>query len=117
MITPEHIKYDTCPECHAPFKTFGREATEWDSTAEIRRHVNGGIWEYIIFTCGRKDAFIPNFGRIETEHPCENSVARRERKKQRELVMAGLKTHINSLMTVDDSFRADLLRRIGVYGG
>jgi hypothetical protein len=102
-----HITYEVCPECKSPCHQHGFEISYNDKT--IRRHVNGEIWEYVVFTCGRRDNYIPNMRGIETYTPCSNNVEQRERKQKRKEATAQVLKTIKSL-DVDDDFRARLKR-------
>lgn len=113
MIQPKHIHYESCPDCGAPFRMFGREVGTADKA--IRQHTNGGIWEYIIFTCERKDAFIPNFDRIQTERPCSNTPETQALMAKRRAAAIRIGVLIENL-DVDDHFR-DRIRRDYSYIG
>ena len=105
-----HIGYNVCPDCGAEFVEFGRKT---GVDGHVNRHVNGGTWEYIRFACGRKDGYIPNFLKIETEYPCQNSAdAVAKRIKRREAKMSLTSALI--ALDVDDDYRHELARNLGV---
>jgi hypothetical protein len=109
-IVPKHIDYSACPDCGAEFVEFGRET---GVGGKVNRHVNGGVREYIRFACGRKDEYIPNFLKIKTEYPCQNTPDAVEQRRKRGCAKVSLTTAIRAL-DVDDDYRHELARNLGV---
>lgn len=88
----EHIQNANCPECGARWVEAGVETSYYDGA--VKRHVNGGTWEFILYACGRKDGYVPNFLTVETKKPCSHSPAvvanNRRRAKAKKSLMAAL---------------------------
>jgi len=108
MIKLNHIDYDFCPECHAVCHQMGLE-TSYDG--KINQHVSGDRWEYVVFTCGRKDVFIPNFMSIETKSPCRNSAEETIKASKRVTAYNSAKALIEGL-DVDASYKDSMLRSL-----
>jgi DNA-directed RNA polymerase subunit RPC12/RpoP len=113
LIDLKHINYNKCPECGSPASSIGLEtyAYQDDTPKKISQHTNGGRWEYIIFTCGRKDQYAPNFESIQTEYPCPQRSAAVLIKQKRKLATKHLIGVLDGL-DVDDYFKETLEHEI-----
>jgi hypothetical protein len=113
LIKFDHIDYSTCPTCGSPAHTTGVKthyASEGE-TVDILQHVNGGRWEYVIFTCGRRDEFIPNFSGIRTEIGCPRTEEIQLRIRKRKEATAHTLEFVSRL-DVDDVFKESLRKEI-----
>jgi hypothetical protein len=113
LIHLEHIDYNVCPDCGAPAHNVGVKTSyaSDDETAKILEHVNGGRWEYVVFTCGRRDEFIPNFNGIRTERICPHIPEIQLRVRKRKEATDHLLEFVSRLDT-DTTFKESLRNEI-----
>lgn len=95
----QYIKMESCPHCKC--NTVVREEIAVSPyNKELRRHVNGELWEHRKFLCGFTISHIPNFQGAEETSPCTLSqeyVDRMFRKDELQKKIAKLQEQLSAL--------------------
>jgi hypothetical protein len=92
-----HIKHTKCPDCGAGIKSEVRQD----------QHTNGHWNETVVFTCGARHHFSPNFMQIKVQSPCPTDPAQLARNLKRAALLKELRDTIAD-SNADRAFAARL---------
>lgn len=70
MVTLDFITTTACPVCGCQVVVSESVEVERFGDRTIRRHCNGGKWEYREFACGCRVHYCPNFMKEEIVQKC-----------------------------------------------
>lgn len=80
----KEIKINKCPDCGAGVK----------SESKRDQHTNGHWHETIVFGCGARHHFSPNFMRVDVQTGCPSSPERSARDSKRRTILSTLRDTI-----------------------